>query len=118
MLLTSSHTSEENRGTDIVGSRELGNLIKRGIQPEECGGAGWATETYMGKNKILDIANRWRDIWKPGSHPEGDGIKLHTIIEESMKVENVRKTHRDVYKKVRAGQFNLLRNLESTTQEH
>lgn len=53
----------------------------------------------MGKNNILDIANRWRDIWKPGSHPEGDGIKLHTIIEESMKVENVRKAHRDVYKK-------------------
>jgi len=28
MFLTSSHTLEENRGTDIVGSRELGNLIK------------------------------------------------------------------------------------------
>lgn len=53
----------------------------------------------MGKNNILDIANRWRDIWKPGSHPEGDGIKLHTIIEESMKVENIRKAHKDVHKK-------------------
>jgi len=46
----------------------------------------------MGKNNILDIANRWRDIWKPGSHPEEYGIK-HTIIEQSMKVKNIRKAH-------------------------
>lgn len=62
----------------------------------------------------MDIANRWRDIWKSGSHPEGDGIKRHRIIEESMNVENIRKAHRlrDVNKESERSQFNLI-NLES-----